>query len=255
MSRPEPRSMLRLALTPRWLMAAGLVILLAIGGVLLGRWQWDRTQSILAAERAAQSAPIAVEDAVGEAGATTIPSDSIGRPVIVDGAYAPELQVAVTSREHAGVPGVWIVTGLRLGDGRLVAILRGWLPDATAPGSQAPAGRVSVSGVMQPDETFYADASNAPGTVSAIAHDALAQLWGEALTPGFVVLTEETPETSPAPIPVIPTVQTSDVPFPLQNFVYAFQWWLFALFGIAVFGRWLWLETRRDQDSTPISKP
>ena len=55
-------------------------------------------------------------------------------------------------------------------------------------------------------------------------------------------------ELPPSPVPVVPTVQTSDVPFPLQNFVYAFQWWLFALFGVVVYLRWLWLETRRSHD-------
>lgn len=244
MNHPSPRSVLRLALTSRWLLALGLVILLAVAGALLGRWQWDRTQSILAAERAALSAPIPVEDAVGTDG-STLPSDSIGRPVVAIGEYVPAMQVAVTNREHEGRPGVWIVTGLRLADGRFVAVLRGWLAGAQAPGAVAPDGRLSVAGVLQPDETFYADAQNQPGTVAAIAHDRLAQLWGSPLTPGFIVLATQEPDPSPAPVPVLPTVQTSNVPFPLQNFVYAFQWWLFALFGIVVFGRWLWLEARR----------
>lgn len=247
MSRPSPKSLLRLAVTPQWLIAAGVVIVLAVAGILLGRWQWDRTQSILAAERAAQSAPVAVEDAIGPDDATTLPSDSIGRPVTVTGAYEPDLQVVVTNREHDGVPGVWILTGLRLADGRLVAVLRGWLAEADAPGAIAPDGAVTVGGVMQPDETFYADAANATGNVAAIAHDRLAQLWEQDVTPGFVVLASQTPSALPAPIPVVPTVQTGDVPFPLQNFVYAFQWWLFGLFGIVVFVRWLWLEDRRRQ--------
>lgn len=250
MSPPEPNSLLRLAVTPRWLIAAGVVIVLAVAGALLGRWQWDRTQSILAAERAAQSAPVAVEDAVGPDNATTLPPDSIGRPVIVAGVYEADLQVVVTNRESNGTPGVWIVTGLRLADGRLVAVLRGWLAHADAPGVAAPAGAVMVNGVMQPDETFYADAANATGNVAAIAHDRLAQLWTQDVTPGFVVLSSQTPNALPAPIPVVPTVQTGNVPFPLQNFVYAFQWWLFALFGIAVFVRWLWMESRR-REPTP----
>ena len=225
-------------------MAAGLVVLLAVACVLLGRWQWDRTQSILAAERAALSTPIPVEDAVDPVD-TQLPSESIGRPVIVQGRYLPNLQVAVTSREHAGIRGVWIVTALQLDDGRLVGVLRGWLPDADSPGTHAPSGAVWVAGVLQPDETFYADAQSEPGTVAAIAHDRLAQLWHKPVLPGFVVLKEQRPTTTPAPIPVIPTVQTADVPFPLQNFVYAFQWWVFALFGVVVFLRWLWLDARR----------
>ena len=54
---PHARAMLRLALTPRWLVAALVLLLLIAAAVMLGRWQWDRTQSILAAERAAASAP------------------------------------------------------------------------------------------------------------------------------------------------------------------------------------------------------
>jgi len=225
-------------------MAAGAIVLLAVVCVLLGRWQWDRTQSILAAERAAVSTAIPIENAV-QSDDESLPAESIGRPVIVNGSYLPDLQVAVTSREHEGVPGVWIATAMRLDAGGLVAVLRGWLPEADSPGARAPEGRVSVNGVLQPDETFYADAQSEPGTVAAIAHDRLADLWDEPVLSGFVVLQSQEPGTDPAPIPVLPTVQTGDVPFPLQNFVYAFQWWLFGIFGLVVFLRWLWLDSRR----------
>ena len=248
MTRPAPRDALRLAVTPRWLAAAGIVVLLAVAAALLGRWQWDRTQDILAAERAALSQAIPVEQAVDPQGSVTLPPESIGRPVLLAGEYVPDLQVAVTNREHEGQPGVWIVTGLRLADGRLAAVLRGWLPDAEAPGAAAPMGDVMVTGVLQPDETFYADAEVPVGTVASIAHDRLAALWGDVVLPGFVVLESQEPALPPSPVPVMPTVQTSDVPFPLQNFVYAFQWWLFALFGVVVYLRWLWLETRRSHD-------
>ncbi len=252
MSRPSPSELLRLALTPRWLAATGLVLLVALACVLLGRWQWDRTQAILAAERAAISAPIPIDAALGNA--DELPAESIGRPVTAAGEFDPDLQVAVTSREHDGQPGVWIVTGLRLDDGRVVAVLRGWQQSVDSAGATALAGPVSISGVLQPDESFYADALNAPGTVAAIDHARLAQLWGEDVTTGFVVMASQVPSSEPSPIPVLPTIQTADVPFPLQNFVYAFQWWLFALFGIAVLGRWLWLEARRSaQERAPIS--
>ena len=54
--------MLRLALTPRWIVAALVLLLLVAAAVMLGRWQWERTQSILAAERAAIAQPIPVQD-------------------------------------------------------------------------------------------------------------------------------------------------------------------------------------------------
>ena len=249
MSRPSPSALLRLALTPRWLVAAGLVLVFAVGAVLLGRWQWDRTQTILEAERAAIAQAVPVEDVFAGEPAGDVPSGSIGRPVLVSGSYEPNMQTVVTGREHEGEPGVWIVTGARLGDGRVVAVLRGSLSGATSPGAQVPEGEVRIQGVLQPDETFYADAQIAAGTAAAISHDRLAQQWSADVLPGFVVLTSSDPDPSPAPVPVIPTVQTADVPFPLQNFVYAFQWWVFALFGFAVYARWLWLEARRSGES------
>jgi hypothetical protein len=53
-------------------------------------------------------------------------------------------------------------------------------------------------------------------------------------------------------------VQTSGVPFPLQNFGYAFQWWVFALFVVFAYVRWLSLDARpkvpaSDPDSTTVS--
>ncbi len=241
--------MLRLALTPRWLVAALVLLALVVLAVFLGRWQWDRTQSILAAERAALSEPIPIEDVFDLDVADPpeqVPDDGMGRPVTLTGEFDPRLQVAVTSREHEGRPGEWIVTGLRLDDGGTVAVLRGWLESAGEAGAAVPAGPVHVTGILQPDEQFYANAANAEGTVAAIAHDALGTLWGEPLLPGFVVLQEQEPPSAPAPQPVLPTVSVTDVAFPLQNFFYAFQWWLFGLFAVAVYGRWLWLESRPD---------
>jgi surfeit locus 1 family protein len=241
--------MLRLAVTPRWLAVALLTLVVVVAAILLGRWQWDRTQSILAAERVALAQPIPVQDALGSATATELPDEVIGRPVTAAGQYVAAMQTTVGNREHLGGAGVWIVTGLRLADGRVAAILRGSLPDGDSPGAVPPSGPVSVTGVLQPDEPFYADAaSSGDGTVAAIAHERLAAQWGADVLPGFIVLTSQDPSVAPAPVPVSPTVQTADVAFPLQNFFYAFQWWIFAAFALVLYGRWLWLESRRDEE-------
>jgi cytochrome oxidase assembly protein ShyY1 len=246
------RDMLRLALTPRWLVAALVLLVLVAGAVLLGRWQWERTQSILAAERAAVAQPIPVQEVFAgeDAPPTELPAEGIGRPVTVTGVYADGMHTLVTSRELDGRPGVWVVDGIDLGDGTVSAVLRGWLPDGASPGAQPPAGEVTVTGILHPDETFYADALSEPGTAASIAHDRLAEQWQATVLPGYVTLAGEDPSSSPAPMPVPPTVQTSDVPFPLQNFFYAFQWWIFAAFGVAVYLRWLWTESARaDEDA------
>ncbi|MDO8309788.1 MAG: SURF1 family protein [Actinomycetota bacterium] len=251
MSQGTGSAALRLALTPRWLAAAAALLVFAAATVFLGRWQWDRTQDILAAERAAMAEPAPVESVI-DAGLGQVPGESIGRPVTASGAYDPALQAIVANRSLDGRPGVWVITGLRLDDGQLVAVLRGWLPDAT--GLMAPVpGPVTVSGILHPDEEFYAGAPTDGSVVASVSHSVLEGLWGTTLLPGYVMLQEQAPSISAAPAPAYPTVQTADVPFPLQNFVYAFQWWIFALFAAAVYVRWLWVDARRDQDEAATS--
>lgn len=236
--------MLRVALTPRGLGAALGVLLVIAVCAIAGRWQWDRTQDILAAERAAAALPVPIEQVLA-ADATELSAEVIGRPVTVSGEYDPARQAVVVSRAHEGGPGVWIVTGLRLDDGTLVAVLRGSLARSTDAGARVPAGPVTVDGVIQPDESFYATGADSPAGLLRIDSSDLAQEWGTALRPGYVTLLDQRPSIGPAPVPVEPSVRTGDVPFPLQNVFYAFQWWIFAAFAVALYLRWLWLESRR----------
>jgi cytochrome oxidase assembly protein ShyY1 len=259
MTTSRSRRMLRLALTPRWLV--GLVVLLAFmaAAILLGRWQWDRTQTILQAERAAASAPVSVDDVFPDRAPGEIPDEmpasTIGRPVTVSGTYDPAMQTIVTSRSLDDQAGVWVVTGMPLADGTVAAVVRGWLPSAESPGVQPPPEPVRVAGMLHPDERFYLDAPIEDETTVVISSDRLAQMWKAPVLPGFVMLAAQVPVTEPAPEPVPPTIQTADVPFPLQNFFYAFQWWIFAAFGVVVYLRWLWIETgRSDEQAAPVGE-
>lgn len=232
------RSALRLASTSRGIVALVLLLLVVVATLLLGRWQWDRTQGILEAERAAKAQRAPLEQVL-PAGAAEVPADAMGHRVTLTGRWIPTDQVAVVNREVGGRPGVWILTALQLDSGPVVAVVRGWLPSADAPGSLAPAGAVVVEGVVQPEERFYAGAVTPPGTITALAD--LSVALGRDVLPGYVALTAQQPTVSPAPVPISVQVST-DVPFPLRNFVYAVQWWLFGLFAIAVFVRWLWRD-------------
>ena len=235
-------SALRLASSPRGIAALVLLLAFVVSTVLLGRWQWDRTQGILEAERAAkaQRAPI---ERVLPVSASEVPAEAMGHRVSLVGRWLPQAQVAVVNREGDGQPGVWILTGLQLDSGPVVAVVRGWLPSAQAPGAVAPSGPVVVDGIIQPEERFYAGAVTPPGTITALAD--LSTALGRTVLPGYVALTTQQPAVSPAPRPIAVQVST-DVPFPLRNFVYAVQWWLFGLFAVAVFVRWLWRDGTSD---------
>ena len=154
--------------------------------------------------------------------------------------------------------GIWVVTPLQLADGSLVAVNRGWLADSRAAGFVPPSGQVTVQGTYTPDEEFYSDAPVEQGTAVTISGSALGDRWELPTRAGYLNLVTQSPESASAPTPVPATVQTSDVPFPLQNFGYAFQWWIFALFVVFAYLRWLSLDARPkalavEPDSTTVS--
>jgi cytochrome oxidase assembly protein ShyY1 len=258
MTTSRTSQMLRLALTPRWIAALGVLMVFVVATVLLGRWQWDRTQAILQAERAAAAAPVSVDDVYPDRAPGDVPDEvaarAIGHPVTVTGVYDPSMQAIVTSRSLDDQPGVWVVTGMPRPDGTVSAVVRGWLPSADSPGVQPPTEPVQVSGMLHPDEGFYPDAPVDGDTTVVISSGRLAQMWSAPVLPGFVMLSAQDPATEPAPQPVPPTIQTADVPFPIQNFFYAIQWWIFAAFGVVLYLRWLWIETGRSEESEARSR-
>lgn len=245
-TRPRPAELGRLALTPKWIGLGVVLIAFIVLAGLAGGWQWDRTMEVIEAERAAQGEAIPVQDVVSLG--AELPGSAVGHPVTATGTYAPDDQIIVLHRSLDGRPGIWVVTPLDLVDGTRVAVVRGWLEDDLGPGMTPPAGPVEINGVLQPDERFYPDAKPAPGTAVAISAERFARSWDAPTLPGFVVLTEQTPRATTDPRPVPATVQVSDVPFPIRNFGYALQWFVFAVFGILVYLRWLWLDAVRARD-------
>lgn len=231
-------SILRLATTPRWIALGLIAVVFAGAALLLGRWQWDRTQDIVQAERAARAEPVAIETltAVGE----DFDNPLIGRPVLAEGRYLQSEQVFVLSREVNGQPGVWVLTPLELADGSVIAVLRGWTDD---PGAiSTPAGEVNVAGIWHPNERFYRDELVRPDGVYAISSERLRDRWNLPLRPGYIMLASQTPESDLLPVPQ--TVQTAGTPFPIQNAFYAVQWLVFAGFAGFVYLRWLRMEAR-----------
>lgn len=236
----------RWALSPRWLVALGLLVAFIVACIFLGLWQWDRTSNILNAERAANAQPAPVNEVVS---GIELDDASIGRPVTATGTYRNE--ATISGRLLGDETGVWVVSEFVMSSGDAIAVVRGWSPNAqeittvTEP--------VQIEGIVHPDEYFYADAAIDEASLVTISSTSLEQVWGVDLLPGFLVLTEQVPEPIGYPEPVPPTVQTGDVPFPLQNFFYAIQWWLFAIFAVVVYLRWLWLDARDStMDSTTV---
>ena len=240
-SRPGAQEVMRTAITPRWLVALAALIAFIIACIFLGQWQWDRTQDILAAERSAAAAPIALQELVNDDG--TWSNADIGRTVILDGTFtAQELQLP--NREFQGQSGSWIVSRFDLSSGGSIAVMRGLLPDGSQ-STQVDATAVQLEGVLHPNEAFYEGANE--NSIVTVDSAAIADEWGTDLIDGYVMVQRQDPEPSEpgALVIVAPTVQVGDVPFPLQNFFYAIQWWIFAAFAIFVYARWLYLDAKK----------
>lgn len=241
--RPSAQDIWRTAITPRWLIAfVALVAFIAVS-VVLGRWQWDRTQDILAAERAAASEPVQLDELIDSDG--TWSNSDIGRTVILDGEFTGD-ELLLANREYQGQAGTWTITRFQLVNQNNIAVVRGWLPsDETSPPIRMEP--TSIRGVLHPNEAFYEGANE--GQIITVDSAVLARAWNTPLIDGYVMLQDQDPALlaadAVAPVVVPPTVQVGDVPFPLQNFFYAIQWWIFAGFAVFVYGRWLYLDARK----------
>jgi cytochrome oxidase assembly protein ShyY1 len=199
----------------------------------LGKWQWDRTQDILDAERAATMSAVPVSQIE-----QPMKSQDYGRTVTAAGFYIDRDQVRIGSRlSRESVVGDWIVSALELDTGQSIAVLRGWVPDGQA--FATPDQEISIEGVLQPSDTFYDAAVEQDGEVASIDSQRLSVLWNTTLLDGYIVVQEQNPVAEGSPEIVPPTISTADVAFPLQNFFYAIQWWVFALFGVVIYVRWL----------------
>lgn len=232
----------------RWVILTLLAFAIAIACVLFGKWQWTRTQEIVEIERAQLSAPVNVIELTSTSPGSI--SDGLGRAVTATGTYAATKNVVIEQRLLGNEQGVWVVTGLQLPDGSTVPVLRGWLPSDQSPGIEPPTGDVTVSGVITKYEKFYANAAGSqPITMS---EEAIRTAFGSQTRNAIVWLSGSDPNVQPAPRPIPPEVAIADVPFPWQNFFYAFQWWVFAAFAIVLWVRWLTIDVRARRSAATV---
>ena len=157
---------------PRARDVAGLVIAVALaaGCVRLGVWQLDRLQ-----QRRTRNAQLraARERPAVEARAGLTADSAASRRVYAAGRYDYAHQRLWRARTYEGVPGVALVTPLRLADGSAVFVDRGWAPspdaahvdeqayeepdtaDVLGLGLRAPRGRGDVDPVALRDSLPY----------------------------------------------------------------------------------------------------
>ena len=232
--------MLRRLFTLRWI---ALLILLAVvvGGMgFAGLWQLnvakDRgTNQEVAKAPTKPVVPITELLKPHE----TFPAIESSRRVTAQGRYEPDKQFLVADRRLDGQSGYWVVTPMiqRTTGARLV-ILRGFVTSPAA-ASKPTRNDVTVTGGMAPGESPSVGTYPA-GQSGSIDLPAKLNEWGGDLYNAFLFAVEEKPNATDDSITRVPPPPPNPTHgFRFVNLMYAFQWWVFAIFAIYVFWRML----------------
>ncbi len=228
-----------LARDGRWRKPLALAIAFAIGCALLSWWQFARraetahANALVVANYNAEPRPL--DDVLHGLGSYS--PDQRWTQVQVTGTYLVHDQLLVRDRQLGDNPGFEVLTPLRLADGDVFVIDRGFLnvgtkqdrPD-TVPAP--PPGTVTVVARLQANEHAIPGRSAPAGEIPSIDLGAVAKDVGApTYTGAYGLMVSETPPAATNPIPLAPPSFGDDEGTHLS---YAIQWILFAL--IAFFG-------------------
>lgn len=229
------------AFSRRWFGYLALTIAFAIACVLLSNWQVARLNEAASENRLVD----ANWNADAEPLAAVLPGVDAWDPsleyrsVSVTGTYEADRQILVRNRPNNGNPGFEILTPLRLADGTVLVIDRGWLPVGSAQDSPdtipaPPSGEVAVTARLKPGEGRIEGRSAPSGQVATInLADVSAILQQPMYTGAYGLLVEE----DPAPADQRPVAAVKPVADEGLHISYAIQWVLFAIMG---FGGLAW---------------
>lgn len=253
---PAPRPPAwRILLTPGML-GVHLFALVAIAAcVVAGNWQYGSYADEQAAEAADRSgvAPVEVTDLLDPD--EPLAGDDVGRRVVATGAYAPDEQLLVAGREHAGRDGWWVLSPLVV-DGAEAALLvvRGWTDSATLP--DVPAGTVTVTAAVQPGEDAPTGAALTPDDSRVVDVVRLQSLVNEVpfrLYPAYALRTDQQPAPADGLTPVAVPAPDPSWTTGLKNMAYALQWWVFGAFALFMWWRICLDRLRAAGEETPVT--
>ena len=228
----------------------------ALAFTVLAPWQFhrgeERSARNAAIERSFGTAPQPLRDVLARG--TTPTTGNEWRQVQLTGRYLPEAEMVARLRTVQGEPAYEVLIPLRLRDGSLVLVDRGYL----RPGEgvrvpeypPVPDGEVTVTGRLQLDEPDpqHGQVVSQDGhrQVYAVNSGTVGAATGLRLEPGYVqLLGGAAGALSPLPLP-----QLSSGP----HLAYALQWLAFGAMVPLSVGYFAWREAQgwRRQDWTPV---
>ncbi|MGC4029218.1 MAG: SURF1 family protein [Steroidobacteraceae bacterium] len=225
-----------LSFRPRWIFTL-LTAVAVTAFVGLGYWQWQRGVARKASWEAFERGNLPAQPAA--------PGELAGLPrftrVAVQGQWDAAHQFLLDNISHDGQPGYDVLSMLRLTDGRLLPVNRGWVPfsgyrerlpdvSLTADGSVTITGRLSTLPVAGLASGRQAPAPDGPWprVTSFPTIDELAQAVREPLLPQVLLLDRDSGAGYLREW--LPPGMSPD-----RHFSYAVQWWLFAAIAFGLY--------------------
>jgi cytochrome oxidase assembly protein ShyY1 len=220
----------------RWVPIVVFALVMAVGCVLLARWQWSRLDDrrvANAAITANENQPPVAPDGLAAAGADTPADDVQWRSVTTTGEYLPDGQRLVRQRPFNGANGYYVLapldTGARDRPPAVLWIVRGWIPagpDARTPSQvpELPTGVVTVTGRARPWEPPVDETGLPSNQIQRIGPDALNSAVAAPSYPFWVQAASEDPAPDDAPAR-LPEPKLTEGP----HLGYAVQWVMFSL--------------------------
>lgn len=232
----------------RWGAYLALTLVFALTCGLLSWWQWARrdeaVHEIARIERNYDAEPRPLAEVLGSTGAWS--EDDEWTPVVLEGEYLEGEQVLVRNRVRGGQPGFEQLVPLRLDDGAVFIVDRGWLPlgegtDATPEAvPRPPSGEVAVVVRLRPAEPPLPGRSAPEGQLPSIDVAAIVEQLGEpGYTGAYGLLVSEEPGVSELPVAAARPAEDEG-----PHLSYALQWIAFGV--LAFIGLvWAWRRERR----------
>jgi cytochrome oxidase assembly protein ShyY1 len=240
----------RFLLSGRWAGYLALTIVFAIVCIALGTWQLNRRAEALVEVARIDANYDARPVPVGDALPRLDEFDERDKwlPVEMTGEYVAGEQVLIRNRPQGGSTGVEVVTPLRLADGSVFMIDRGWLPavstddppDAVAAALDPPKGTVTVVARLKAGEPAIQGRTTSGNRLATIDLDELAERMDEpSYTGAYGLLVSESPAAGERPAAAIRPVRDQG-----PHLSYALQWYVFAILGFIGLG-WAANQERR----------
>jgi cytochrome oxidase assembly protein ShyY1 len=229
----------KFAFTRRWAGYLALTILFAAVCSGLGVWQLARRAEALAeiikVDTNFDATPVPIADAL-----PTLQSFDESQkwlPVAVTGTYLTDEQLLVRNRPLNITPGFEVLTPLRLTDGAVFIVDRGWVPtgqnqDAPDVVPQAPSGQVTVVARLKAGEPTLAGRTASGNQIATIDLTDVAKRVGEPIYTGaYGLMASEDPAPAERPVAVTRPVRDEG-----PHLSYAFQWFVFGLLAFIGLG-------------------